>query len=78
VLLDFPRLIASASDAREPQRLAAYLHETARLAHNWYHKVRILEAPDGVRDARLALARSAQIVLSNGLTILGISAPERM
>lgn len=77
-LLDFPRLVASASEAREPQRLAAYLHETARLAHNWYHKVRVLEAPDGVREARLALARAAQVVLRNGLTILGISAPERM
>ena len=77
-LLDFPRVIASANEAREPQRLAAYLHETARLAHNWYHKVRVLEAPEGVREARLALARAAQIVLRNGLTILGISAPERM
>jgi arginyl-tRNA synthetase len=77
-LLDFPRLVASACEAREPQRLAAYLHETARLAHNWYHKVRVLEAPDGVREARLALARAAQIVLCNGLAILGISAPERM
>jgi arginyl-tRNA synthetase len=77
-LLDFPRLVASASEAREPQRLAAYLHDTARLAHNWYHRVRVLEAPDGVREARLALARAAQIVLRNGLTILGISAPERM
>ncbi len=77
-LLDFPRLVSSAGEAREPQRLAAYLHETARLAHNWYHKVRVLEAPDGVREARLALARAAQIVLRNGLTILGITAPERM
>jgi arginyl-tRNA synthetase len=77
-LLDFPRLIAGASQAREPQRLAAYLHETARLTHNWYHKVRVLEAPEGVREARLALARAAQIVLHNGLTVLGISAPERM
>ena len=77
-LLDFPRLVAGAAQAREPQRLAAYLHETARLAHNWYHKVRVLEAPDGVREARLALARAAQIVLRNGLTVLGISAPERM
>jgi arginyl-tRNA synthetase len=77
-ILDFPKLIASAHEAREPQRLAAYLHETARLAHNWYHKVRVLDAPDGVREARLALARAAQIVLRNGLTILGISAPERM
>ena len=77
-LLDFPRLIASANEAREPQRLAASLHETARLAHNWYHKERVLEAPEGVREARLALARAAQIVLRNGLTILGISAPDRM
>jgi arginyl-tRNA synthetase len=77
-LLDFPRLLAGAAQAREPQRLAAYLHETARLAHNWYHKVRVLEAPDGVREARLALARAAQIVLRNGLGVLGISAPERM
>jgi arginyl-tRNA synthetase len=77
-LLDFPRLVAGAADAREPQRLVAYLHDTARLAHNWYHKVRVLEAPPGVREARLALARAAQVVLRNGLTILGIAAPERM
>ena len=77
-VLDFPRLLAGAAQAREPQRLAAYLHETARLAHNWYHKVRVLEAPDGVREARLALARAAQIALRNGLSVLGISAPERM
>jgi arginyl-tRNA synthetase len=77
-LLDFPRLVAGSSEAREPQRLATYLHDTARLAHNWYHRVRVLEAPEGVREARLALARAAQIVLRNGLTLLGISAPERM
>ncbi len=77
-LLDFPRLVASATEAREPQRLAASLHETARLAHNWYHRVRVLEAPDGVREARLALARATQVVLQNGLSILGITAPERM
>jgi arginyl-tRNA synthetase len=77
-LLDFPRVISSAADAREPQRVAAYLHDTAQLVHNWYHKYRVLEAPPGQREARLALARAAQIVLRNGLTVLGISAPERM
>jgi arginyl-tRNA synthetase len=77
-LLDFPKLLAGAAQAREPQRLASYLHETARLAHNWYHKVRVLEAPAGVREARLALASAAQVVLRNGLNVLGISAPERM
>jgi len=77
-LLDFPRTVAAAASDREPQRLAAYLHDTARLVHNWYHKVRVLEAPDGVREARLALTRASQVVLRNGLTILGIAAPERM
>ena len=58
--------------------MAAYLLDTARLAHNWYHKVRVLEAPPDVRGARLVLARAAQIVIRNGLSVLGISAPERM
>ena len=77
-LLDFPRLVAGAASSREPHRVAAYLLETARLVHNWYHKVRVLEAAPGVREARLVLARAAQLVVRNGLTILGISAPERM
>jgi arginyl-tRNA synthetase len=77
-LLDFARTVSSAATDREPQRLVAYLHDTARLVHNWYHKLRVLEAPDDVRAARLSLARAAQVVLRNGLTILGISAPERM
>ena len=77
-LLDFPGLVTNAAEAREPQRLAAWLHETADLVHKWYHKYRVLEAPPGVKEARLVLARAAQIVVRNGLTILGISAPERM
>ena len=77
-LLDLPRTVSSAAEAREPQRLAQYLHDTAQLVHNWYHKHRVLEAPPGVREARLVLARACQLVLGNGLAILGISAPERM
>ena len=77
-LLDFSRTVLSSAEAREPQRLAVYLHDTAQLVHNWYHKLRVLEAPAGVREARLVLARASQIVLRNGLGILGITAPERM
>ncbi|MFN8572813.1 MAG: arginine--tRNA ligase [Gemmatimonadaceae bacterium] len=77
-LLDYPRLLSGAAASREPHRVAAYLLDTARLAHNWYHKVRVLEAPTGVREARLLLARAAQVVIRNGLAVLGISAPERM
>ncbi len=77
-LTDFPALILGAAQALEPHRLAGYLLETARLAHLWYHKHHVLGQPEEITRARLALARAAQVVIANGLTILGISAPERM
>ena len=77
-LLDFPELVESAASTLEPHRIATYLLETARLAHLWYHKHHVLEQEADVTRARLALARGAQIVLRNGMTMLGIAAPERM
>ncbi len=77
-LLDFPELVESAAATLEPHRVATYLLETARLAHLWYHKHHVLEQEEDVTRARLGLARGAQIVLRNGMTILGITAPERM
>ncbi len=77
-LLDFPELVVSAAETLEPHRIATYLLETARVAHLWYHKHHVLEQEEDVTRARLALARGAQIVLRNGMTILGITSPERM
>jgi arginyl-tRNA synthetase len=77
-LADFPALVASAAETLEPHRIATYLLETARLAHLWYHKHHVLEQSEDVTRGRLALARATQIVLRNGLTILGITSPERM
>jgi arginyl-tRNA synthetase len=77
-LLDFPATVESAAETLEPHRIATYLLETARLAHLWYHKHHVLEQTDDITRARLALARGAQIVLRNGLRILGITSPERM
>jgi arginyl-tRNA synthetase len=77
-LLDFPDLVESAAETLEPHRIATYLLETARLAHLWYHKHHVLEQAEDLTRARLALARGAQIVLRNGMQILGITAPERM
>jgi len=77
-LVDFPSLVAGAAEALEPHRVAAYLLETAGLAHKWYHEHHVLDQPEPMRTARLALARATQIVLRNALGILGISAPERM
>ena len=77
-LVDFPPLVQSAAETLEPHRIATYLLETARLAHVWYHKHHVLEQAEDITRARLALARGAQIVLRNGMRILGITSPERM
>jgi arginyl-tRNA synthetase len=77
-LLDFPLHVLGAAESSEPQRIAGYLLETARLAHLWYHKHHVLDEPPNIMNARLLLARAVQVVLSNGLSILGITAPERM
>ena len=77
-LLDFPALVAGAAQALEPHRVASYLHDTAQMIHLWYHKAHVLNEPEPIMNARLLLARASMIVLRNALTILGISAPERM
>ena len=75
-LADFPAMIQGAAAAREPHRITGYLEGLARLAHAWYHKYRVLGEPE--EAARLVLARAVQQVLANGLSLLGIRAPERM
>jgi len=77
-LLDFPALVANAAEALEPHRIATYLHDTAGKIHLWYHKAHVLNEPEPITRARLVLVRAAQIVIRNGLTMLGITAPDRM
>jgi len=77
-LVDFPSLVTGAAEALEPHRVAAYLLETAGLAHKWYHEHHVLDQPEPLHSARLVLTRATQIVLRNALGILGIGAPERM
>ena len=77
-LLDFPNTVANAAEALEPHRVATYLLDTAGRIHLWYHKAHVLNEPEPLMHARLFLARAAQIVIRNGLTLLGVSAPERM
>lgn len=77
-LLDYPAMVDGAAEALEPHRVTNYLHETAELTHRWYHRHHVLGEGAALTAARLALARAAQIVLQNGLALLGISAPERM
>jgi arginyl-tRNA synthetase len=77
-LTAFPEVTARAAREREPHRITGFLEELARLAHGWYHKCRVLGEAPNVEAARLTLARATQIVLANGLGVLGLTAPERM
>ncbi len=77
-IADFPLLVAGAAASLEPHRVANWLLETARLSHAWYHKYHVLGEAAEVTNARLVLARGIQIVLRNGLDLLGIQAPDRM
>ncbi|HET8654894.1 MAG TPA: arginine--tRNA ligase [Longimicrobiaceae bacterium] len=86
LLLRFPELVASAAERRAPHAVCEYLEETAGAVNSWYHagnlspELRVVgdEVPGPVSRARLVLARAVQIVLANGLSLLGVSAPDRM
>ncbi|MGB5289592.1 MAG: arginine--tRNA ligase [Ignavibacteriaceae bacterium] len=62
----------------EPQRICAYLEDLAAAFHKFYTFRRILGSEKNIAEARLALAVATKIVIKNGLTILGVSAPEKM
>ncbi len=77
-LLDFPDAVALAAAHREPHRLITYLNELASDFTSFYHDCRIIGEPENLMHARMVLAQATARVLANGLTILGISAPDRM
>ncbi|MDH3456888.1 MAG: arginine--tRNA ligase [Gemmatimonadota bacterium] len=77
-LAEFPMIVEKAAEYLEPHRIIAYLEELAKLVNAWYHHHRVLGSGERVERARLVLARAAQIVIANGLALLGVSAPERM
>ena len=77
-LVQLPEIIDKAAREREPHRITVYLHELAGIVHGWYHRTRTVGEQAETERARLLLARAARIVLANGLTVLGISAPDRM
>jgi arginyl-tRNA synthetase len=78
LLGQYPEVVARAAAELEPHRVIAYLEELARAANAWYHHHRVLGESAPIERARLMLARAVQIVLRNALTLLGITAPERM
>jgi len=81
-LAQFPRVVASAAELREPHRVARYLEELAGVYHGFYADCRVLplgdESATSVHSARAALCAATKQTLKNGLELLGVSAPERM
>ena len=78
LLLEFPNIIAKAKDNLEPQTIATYLQSLAGLFHKYYAKERVVTDDKNKTSARLILVQALQIVLNNGLSLLGIHALERM
>ncbi len=74
----YPSVVEGAARALEPHRIVAYLEEIAQHVNAWYHHHRVLGSDPPLERARLVLARASQIVLANGLSLLGVTAPERM
>jgi arginyl-tRNA synthetase len=84
LLLRFPEEVASAAELHTPHAICAYLEEVSGAVNSWYHAgnrnpaLRVVGVDENLSRARLVLARAVQVVLRNGLAVLGIGAPERM
>jgi arginyl-tRNA synthetase len=77
-LIDYPELLESAARDLAPHLVAFYLRELAGEFHSYYNSTRFLVPEAPVRLARLGLAAALRQVLSNGLKLLGVSAPAKM
>ena len=82
MLAQFPRIVASAAELREPHRIARYLEDLAGVYHRFYDVCRVLprgdESLEPIHIARLWLCAATRQTLANGLDLLGVSAPDRM
>ncbi|MGQ0560823.1 MAG: arginine--tRNA ligase [Gemmatimonadota bacterium] len=85
-LFAFAHVVARAAEARAPHVICEYLETTAAMVNSWYHagnpsrnpELAVLVGDEQLRAARLALAKGIRIVLQNGLSLLGLSAPGRL
>jgi arginyl-tRNA synthetase len=81
-LIELPRVVAQSAEFREPHRVARYIEEVAGAYHRWYDNCRVTPLGgaevETVHRTRLWLNDAAGVVLRNGLSLLGVSAPERM
>jgi arginyl-tRNA synthetase len=74
----YPELIKQCATQRAPHSLVHYLRDLANDFHTYYSAHQFIVEDGGARDARLNLALATQVVVRNGLTLLGVSAPDTM
>ncbi|MBA7607119.1 Arginine--tRNA ligase [subsurface metagenome] len=77
-ILLFPEVVKLASERRDVHRIPYYLLELSKIFHSYYQKVRIVTDDVPMTLARLFLVKAVQQVIKNGLTLIGVSAPEKM
>ena len=74
----YPEVLELSANNRAPQHLVHYLRDLANDFHTYYNAHAFIVDDADLRDARLYLIAAAQVIVANGLTILGVSAPEKM
>ncbi|MDD2929011.1 MAG: arginine--tRNA ligase [Sideroxydans sp.] len=77
-MIDFPNVIETAANDLAPHQIAVYLKDFAADFHSYYNASRFLVDDEQVKLARLALISAIAQVLRNGLSLLGVTAPEQM
>ncbi len=77
-LMDYPAVIESAAADLAPHALANFLRDLAGEFHSYYNATQFLVPEESLRLARLALVTAVRQVIHNGLTLLGVSAPQKM
>jgi arginyl-tRNA synthetase len=79
LLSEFPSKMENVLHSLEPRKIATYLEEVAAAYHKFYGKHKVINSQNtNLSSARKKLCEATKIILTNGLSILGISAPERM
>ncbi len=77
-LVRFPELVRNAALTYQPHLIPIYLEDLAAVFHGYYSSHRVISDNSEITSARLALGRAVQLVLAEGLALLGVTAPEKM
>jgi len=76
---EFPQAVTEAAQKRIPHRITNYIYDLASTLHSFYNAEKVLDPENTEKSrARLGLMKATQVTLQNALTIIGVSAPEKM